>query len=104
MSAIDINAVRDRIYQLSHEREGLSEDVSYDVAFHMTDWADDLEALFDFYKDPQSMGDEELSRLLTDVLIHVPNHLAAAAKLFAGAPVKDIFGVGATSDAERGTD
>ncbi len=70
----------------------------------MTDWADDLEALFDFYKNPQSMGDEELSRLLAHVLIHVPNHLAAAAKLFADAPVKDIFGVGATSDVELGAD
>jgi hypothetical protein len=30
-------------------------------------------------------------------LIHVPNHIAAAAKLYAGFPVSDIFEVGAVA-------
>lgn len=76
----------------------LPEAVANDVAFHMTDCLEDLDAYHRFCADPGSVSDAELSRLLLQFLLHVPNHLAAASKLYAGVPVTDAFGVGATSE------
>ena len=44
------------------------------------------------------MSDAEVGQLLTDFLVHVPNHVAAASKLYTGVPVTDIFHVRATSE------
>ena len=63
-----------------------------------TDWLDDLDAYSRFCADPSRMSDAEVGQLLTDFLVHVPNHVAAASKLYADVPVADIFGVGATSE------
>lgn len=64
----------------------------------MSDWLADLGAYFRFCEDPRSMSDAEIGELLTDFLVHVPNHVAAASKLYTKVPVTDIFGVGATSE------
>lgn len=61
----------------------------------MTDWLDELNAYAAFCRDPKSLTDEQLHELLLAFLIHVPNHVAAAGKLLADMPVRDIFGVGA---------
>jgi hypothetical protein len=44
------------------------------------------------------MSDAEVDELLRCFLLHVPNHVAAAGKLFTGVPVTDVFGVGAVSE------
>jgi hypothetical protein len=48
------------------------------------------------------MSDAEVSELLIGFLVHVPNHVAAASKLYTDVPVTDIFGVGATSEDSTG--
>lgn len=75
--------------------QGLDKNQAYDVAFHMLDWFEDYKRLRDFFDSPESHSDDRLSSLLMRFLIHAPNHIAAAAKLFADAPVEDIFDVGA---------
>ncbi len=95
---IDTKAVRDRIHKVALHDNELSEEVANDVAFHMTDWVEDLEALHSFFLHPQSLSDKEVSSLLMQFLVHVPNHVAAAGKLFADMPVTDIFEVGSTTD------
>jgi hypothetical protein len=77
------------------KEEPLSEIVAHDVAFHMTDWLGDFKELVKFFEFPESLTVEEVDSLLLRFLIHVPNHLAAAAKLYADTPVADIFSVGA---------
>ena len=67
----------------------------------MTDWLNDLEAFHRFCQSPDTLSSEELSDLLTKFLVHVPNHLAAAGKLYTGFPVTDIFNVASTSQDER---
>ena len=62
----------------------------------MTDWLDDLEEYRSFATDPATLSDEEVNELLIRFLIHVPNHLAAASKLFNDMAVTDVFSVGAT--------
>ncbi|MGI9264798.1 MAG: hypothetical protein ACR2QU_07705, partial [Gammaproteobacteria bacterium] len=58
----------------------------------------DLERLNDYCQAPEALSAAQVSELLTDFLVHVPNHLAAASKLMTGIPVTDIFGVGATTE------
>ena len=73
-------------------------DSARDIAFHMTDWIDDLTALEAFYRNPGEFSAEDISELLLNFLLHAPDHLAAAKKLFSDLPVTDVFDVGAVSD------
>ena len=75
----------------------LSEQDRRDLAFHMTDWTDDYDAIKAFYDDPENASDEMVNKAL-GCLVHIPHHLAAAAKLYTGLPVTDVFGIGATSE------
>jgi hypothetical protein len=77
---------------------GLTNAAQASAVFHMTDWLEDLAAYYRFCADPNSMSDADLGAFLSQFLVHVPNHLAAASKLYTGVPVTDIFGVGATSE------
>jgi hypothetical protein len=97
MTKFDAQAVRTRITEVARRDRAFSQSAD-EVAFHMSDWLDDLEAYCRFCAEPGKMSDVEVSRVLTDFLLHVPNHVAAASKLYAGVPVTDIFGVGATSE------
>jgi hypothetical protein len=97
---INSDLVRERIRHVVLLETGLSEDVANNVAFHMTDWLKDLEAFHSFCVSPQSMPDEVVSSLLIRFLIHVPNHLAAASKLYMDIPVTDVFNVGSTSESD----
>jgi len=92
---IDEAEVRSRIESVAASAMELSPLVSKDVAFHMTDWLSDLASYFEFCSNPSSKTDEQVSSMLLQFLCHVPNHLAAAAKLYADFPVSDVFEVGA---------
>lgn len=81
-------------------RSGFSPAVARDIAFHMTDWLDDLAEYHDFCAHPEKLSPSEIEKLLTGFLVHVPNHVAAASKLFIDIPVTDIFGVGSTTDTD----
>src|SRR5580765_7921108 len=91
-------SIRERIYQVALREAELPESVANDVAFHMTDWLTDLDSYQRFCSAPSAFSDKDVSELLMQFLIHVPNHLAAASKLYTGTPVTDVFGVGATSE------
>ncbi len=69
-------------------------EVSQDVAFHMTDWLSDMEQWDAFCQNPDSLSPDDVHTLLIRFLIHAPNHIAAAHKLFLGYPLEDIFEVG----------
>lgn len=94
----DSEVIQARIADVARRMNELPDSVANEVAFHMTDWLDDLRALSGFYADPKSLTDAAVSKLLVHFLIHVPNHLAAASKLYIGMTVSDIFDVGATSE------
>ena len=72
-----------------------------DIAFHMTDWLDDLSEWHRFCEAPGKLDADETVKLLVGFLVHAPNHLAAASKLLTGIPVMDIFGVGAVAVNEK---
>jgi hypothetical protein len=87
--------VASRIEQAAQLQNELNPDKARDVAFHMTDWIGDLKVFVEFCRDPDSFSLEQVDKLLNAFLIHAPNHLAAAAKLYIDIPVTDIFDVGA---------
>lgn len=76
----------------------LSEAAACDGAFHMDDWLKELEAFHRFCQSPGALSNEDL---LMDFLVYVPNHVAAARKLYMGFPVADIFKVGSTSPEDK---
>jgi hypothetical protein len=98
MSKFDPVVIQARIREVALRESELPDSVAGDVAFHMTDWLEDLDAFSRFCADPSSFTDAEVSELLTDFLVHVPNHVAAAGKLYTGVTVTDIFQIGATSE------
>lgn len=86
-----------RIEQALLARE-YEEEKARDIAFHMTDWFDDLEELNGFYEKPDALNDKKIEDLLIRFLAHVPDHLNAAEKLLTGFGVSDVFGVGVLED------
>ena len=50
--------------------------------------------------EPDSLSSGEVNEMLLAFLTHVPNHVAAAAKLYADFPVTDVFGVDAVGRSE----
>jgi|SRR5438477_5292988 len=79
-----------------------SPEVAREIAFHIVDWASDAAFLLAVHLFPERFTPEELIAGVDMLLIHAPNHLAAAAKL-AGHPVEDIFEVGALDQAAQET-
>ena len=65
-------------------------DDALDVAFHLSDWREDAAALLAISLAPEHFTAEEVEDCLVRFLIHVPNHVLAAANL-AGFPPADIF-------------
>jgi hypothetical protein len=89
--------IRERIAAVAASEAELELGAARDVAFHMTDWLNDLSAFVAFCEAPESHTAEQVNEMLLAFLLHVPNHVAAAAKLYADCPVSDIFGIGAVS-------
>ena len=95
--------IRDRIAAVAESEAELEHGAAREVAFHMTDWLNDLSAFVAFCGAPESGTADQVNEMLLAFLLHVPNHVAAAAKVYADYPVSDIFGVGAVG-ASNGTD
>ena len=72
-----------------------TEQECHDIVFHMTDWLNDLVYLFKLYENPDSYKHKKIVDILGYFLVHVPNHIAAAAKIMLDQPVEDIFKIGA---------
>ena len=64
------------------------------IAFHLSDWGNDAAFIVALHLFPEKFSQEEIEKGIYQFLPHVPDHLAAAAKLF-GTPVTDVFDVGA---------
>ena len=95
--AFDSRRIFARIEQAALLEAEIGPQAARDAAFHMTDWLEDLSAYVRFCRDPDSYTPEQVNALLLAFLVHAPNHLAAASKLYADFPVSDVFGVGAVA-------
>ena len=77
-------------------------DTAREIAFHLVDWHTDAAFIMAVHLFPEPFTSEELVAGADMLLLHAPNHLAAAAKL-AGHPIQDVFGVGVRDDTEEDT-
>ena len=75
-------------------------DTARDIAFHLVDWHSDAAFMMAVHLFPERFTPEELVAGADMLLIHAPNHLAAAAKL-AGHPIQDVFEVGVLDDTDH---
>ena len=85
--------VKERIATAFSEFE-LEPRVVEDIAFHMTDWKENLEDIARLYEKPDQLTDDQIRDVVLHFLAHVPNHVAAAKKLVGLGPIEDIFEVG----------
>jgi hypothetical protein len=91
--------LRDRIAQAFASSMGEPE-VAREIAFHMTDWDHNVDDLIRLYEQAESLSDEEIRKIVLQLLAHVPNHGAAAKKLVGMGPIEDVFGVGVLAEDE----
>jgi len=66
------------------------EKAGWDIGFHVSDWQADAAFLVALHLFPERFTDEEIDEAVRALLIHVPAHVVAAARL-AGHPTTDIF-------------
>jgi hypothetical protein len=85
--------VKERIAAAFSEFE-LEPRVVEDIAFHMTDWKEDLEDIVRLYEQAEQLTDDQIRHIVFGFLVHVPNHVAAAKKLLGLGPIEDVFEVG----------
>ncbi len=71
----------------------LDEAVAKEIAFHLTDWKEDLDGFVEIYEREEFLSDEQISKIIFRFLAHVPNHVAAAKKLIGLGPIEDVFDV-----------
>lgn len=69
---------------------GYAEDVGRDIGFNVADWQADAAFLVALHLFPERFTDEEIDEAVRSLLLHVPAHVIAAARL-AGHPTEDIF-------------
>ena len=69
---------------------GYPEQVGWDIATNVADWQADAAFLVALHLFPERFTDEEIDDAVRSLLIHVPAHVIAAARL-AGHPTEDIF-------------
>ncbi len=81
---------------LARHGEGAVSPHAHDVAFHLTDWVEEAAFILALRLFPDRFTPEEIADGIACFLLHVPNHVAAAAVL-AGHPPEDIFGVSEVS-------
>lgn len=99
-SKYDFVKIKEKLTQALEEWDDrpLTPRQQHDILFHITDCLSDFCKLADFCESPDQYAAEEVTDLLTGILCHVPNHLAAAAKLLLNQPIEDIFEVGVFSE------
>jgi len=69
-------------------------EIARDIAFHLTDWHWESNFLVALTLFPERFTPDEIQSGVEAFMVHAPNHVAAAAKLW-GFPVTDAFMIGA---------
>ena len=85
--------VRQRIAAAFAANE-LESSVVEDIAFHMTDWKENLDELLGLYENVGSLSDQQIRKIVIGFLAGASNHVAAAKKLVGLGPIEDAFRVG----------
>lgn len=80
----------DQIAKAVASESRFPEEDAWNIAFNLTDWQADAAFLVALHLFPERFTDEEVDEAVRSLLIHVPAHVVAAARL-AGYSAEDIF-------------
>ncbi len=80
----------EQIARAVSSESGYAEQVGRDIGFNLADWQADAAFLVALHLFPERFTDEEIDEAVRSLLLHVPAHVIAAARL-AGHPTEDIF-------------
>ena len=69
-----------RIRELFLQGEEYTEDQAHEIAFHLTDWIDDLVPFVNFLENPKTVDADRAMDIIVKFLAHAPDHLRAAAE------------------------
>jgi hypothetical protein len=94
-----VEKLRERIAQAFAASTG-EQEIADEIAFHVTDWAENVDDLIRLYEQAETLSEEEIRKIILQFLSHVPNHVAAAKKLVGMGPIEDVFGVGVHEEDE----
>src|SRR5688572_21640617 len=61
-------------------RKDYGDQTAFDIAFHMTDWNRDAAIISAFLLFPERFTPGEIRSGINYIVVHAPNHMAAAAK------------------------
>ena len=75
----------------------LGAEKAHEIAFHLSDWGFDAAFILAMHLYPERFTPEEIAEGVLAFVIHVPNHVAAAAHLH-GWPIRAVFYVGLELD------
>lgn len=67
----------------------LSEKQAYDLAFHLTDWIDDLRPFVGLLENPTKHSVNQIQEIIIRFLVHAPDHLRTAAELVLDSAERD---------------
>jgi hypothetical protein len=79
----------------------LDAEASYEIAFHVSDWIADAQALVALHLCPDKFSDKDIRCIVENLAIHVNHHVMAATHLY-GESLQDVFGLGLEIEASDG--
>jgi len=68
------------IHELFMQSGAFSEEEAREIAFHLTDWIDNLVSFADYLENPRAVEGDRAMDVILKFLAHAPNHLHAAAE------------------------
>lgn len=79
----DSDEISEKLQRIIQQDFELSDQQMSDLSFHMTDWMDDLHALYDLYS-CSAWKKRSAKKIVTNFLAHVPYHLNKANNILFG--------------------
>lgn len=79
----------------------MSKPAADEVAFHLTDWLDDLNKFVEFLSRPSRYQSPQVCDIVFRMVTHVPHHINAAYRIMMDEPVTDSFDLGTVKGTGR---
>jgi hypothetical protein len=83
------NLAREAIVKAFIGFDSFSEKDTHEIAFHLTDWIDDLQTFVNFLENPDKFNNEEIRKIIIGILAHVPHHVNEASEMLFDAAEQD---------------
>ena len=86
-----ISNISDKILTSIQASNSFSKKECDEIAFHMTDWFDDLCLIYKTFNSIDTHTDKEILDNIIKFLLHAPEHINQASNLLVGTEINNIF-------------